>query len=380
VIAILVLAALVPGLKAQGAVSCSSAVWCSSDQWGNTTQFTPFTLYNNMWGAPAGTTQTIAANSASQWSVTANYPETGGVKSYPNASLDMTGKTLAGLGSCTSSFNVSVPSSGSWSSTYDLWVPSEVMIWMNKNGAVGPIAQAWDSSGNPIPAATNVNVGGHTWNVYRGGNNVVSLVRTTNTNAATVDILAILNWIADQGWISRTSGLGSFQMGFEITSAPGGLSFHMNSYSISCGGGGGSTPTRTRAVPTNTRAPATATRTRTPSGPTPTRTRTPVPTTRTNTPVAPTRTPTSGGGGGTCSPITATITAPFTQDGAGTFCWRSNNLGTYINSWNLNSLTVNGANYTNLYAFTNSLPAKAADGYWYISYNSSVAWGHFEAK
>jgi hypothetical protein len=77
--------------------------------------------------------------------------------------------------------------------------------------------------------------------------------------------------------------------------------------------------------------------------------------------------------------VTATITAPFTYDGAGTFCWQASSLGTFINSWNLASLTVNGVNYTNLYAFTSNLPAKI-NGYWYISYTGNYAWSHFEAK
>jgi hypothetical protein len=77
--------------------------------------------------------------------------------------------------------------------------------------------------------------------------------------------------------------------------------------------------------------------------------------------------------------VTSTITAPFTQDGAGTFCWQSSNLGTYINSWNLTSLTINGVNYTNLYLASGSYPAKI-NGYWYVSYNSTVSYSHFEAK
>ena len=83
--------------------------------------------------------------------------------------------------------------------------------------------------------------------------------------------------------------------------------------------------------------------------------------------------------GSTCSPVTATITAPFTYDGAGTFCWQSSNLGTYINSWNTTSVTVNGVNETNLYVATGSLPAKV-NGLWTINYSASVAWAHFEAK
>jgi poly(hydroxyalkanoate) depolymerase family esterase len=129
-------------------------------------------------------------------------------------------------------------------------------------------------------------------------------------------------------------------------------------------------------------APATPTRTFTPPpGNTPTRTNTPT----VGPSLTPTRTPTVGGPtattppGGACSPVTSTITAPFTYDGAGTFCWQSSNLGSYINSWNLVSLAVNGVNETNLYVASGSYPAKI-NGYWYVSYNSTVSWGHFEAK
>ena len=81
---------------------------------------------------------------------------------------------------------------------------------------------------------------------------------------------------------------------------------------------------------------------------------------------------------GTCSPVDATISAPFTQNGAGSYCWKSNNLGGYINSWNLSSLTVNGTDFTNVYVGYGSYPAQIG-GYWYVAYNSTVGWGHFEA-
>ena len=149
------------------------------------------------------------------------------------------------------------------------------------------------------------------------------------------------------------------------------------------------TPTRTLtrtptggASPTNAASP-----TRTPTGgasPTSgaslTRTVTPAMTntlTRTPLPVTPTITPTSGAGA--CSPVTSTITAPFTFDGAGSFCWQSSNLGSYVNSWNLTSLTINAVSYTNVYLASGSYPAKI-NGFWYVRYASSVAWGHFEAK
>jgi endoglucanase len=100
----------------------------------------------------------------------------------------------------------------------------------------------------------------------------------------------------------------------------------------------------------------------------------------TSTPTrTPTPTPTPALGTGTCSPVTATIGAPFTQAGAGTFCWQSSNLGSYINSWNVAKLTVNGVDYTNLYVSSANLPAKIG-GFWYVSYTGNFGWSHFESK
>ena len=389
------------GTNGTSTITNCTMAWCSDAQYGQM-DFPPFTMYNNVWGASTGTGQTIQANSPSQWKTFTTFPETGGVKSYPNASLELanSGKTISTLGSCTSSFNVTVPATGSYETAYDLWVPSEIMIWMNKNGLVGPIAQGWNDDGTPIPSATNITVGGHTWDVYHGGSNVVSFVRQGNVNSGTVDILALLNWTADQGWISRTSTLGKFQFGFEITSAPGGLTFINNSYAINCGGlGSGNIPTVTPVKTATTGPSLTPTRTNT-TGPTATRTNTPAVTntptrtstagptaTRTNTPLpgnTPTRTATVAASntpvtGGACTPVTSTITAPFTFDGAGTFCWQASSLATYINSWNTTSITLNGVNVTNVYVAAGSYPAKIG-GFYYVGYNSSVAWGHFEAK
>jgi endoglucanase len=170
---------------------------------------------------------------------------------------------------------------------------------------------------------------------------------------------------------------------------------YLNAYEFPLDGGssGGPTPTRTNTPTGPTLTPTrTATRTNTPTGPTLTPTRTP---TRTNTPTGPTltptrtptqgtgptltRTPTQGSTGGACTPVTSTITSPFTFDGAGTFCWQSSSLGSYINSWNTTSVTLNGVNATNLYVAAGSYPAKI-NGFWYVGYNSTVAWGHFETK
>ncbi|GIF06661.1 glycoside hydrolase family 12 protein [Actinoplanes siamensis] len=202
-----------------------AAVWGSSDQWA-TWSNGGYTLYNNIWGSGAGP-QSIWANSYSNWGVWANHPNTGGVKAYPNASKAVN-RRLSALGSATSSFNVTVPGGGAYTTAYDVWADNnayEIMLWVNKQGAVGPIGSLQAS----------VTVGGHSWNVYRGSNGanaVFSFVRTGNTNSGTVDIKAVLNWIRNRGWFGDVT-LGNIQFGYEITSASGGLNFVTNSYSAS---------------------------------------------------------------------------------------------------------------------------------------------------
>lgn len=95
--------------------------------------------------------------------------------------------------------------------------------------------------------------------------------------------------------------------------------------------------------------------------------------------IGPSATSTPLTGGTICSPVTSTITAPFTFDGVGDFCWQSDNLGAFINSWNTTSVTINGINVTNVWLDSSSYPAQI-DGSWYIMYSSSAAWGHFEAN
>jgi hypothetical protein len=221
------------------------AAWSSSDKWA-TWSNGGYTIYNDVWGSGAGA-QNIWANSFSNWGIWANHPNTGGIKSYPNSTKYM-GITLSSLHSCTISFNVTTPSGGAWEATFAIWDSNnanETMLWMNYTGSsngsgnVKPISYTYNASGAAVPVYTNVNVGGHTWNVFRGNNgsnNVYSFLRTTKTNSGTVDVLAIQNWIKSKGWFGNVV-LGNVQFGFEITSSYGtngsGLNFTCNSYSVS---------------------------------------------------------------------------------------------------------------------------------------------------
>ncbi|MEV3858995.1 hypothetical protein AB0J38_32355 [Streptomyces sp. NPDC050095] len=201
-------------------------VWSSSDQWGNYTTSDGYTLYNNIWGSGAGS-QSIWANSSSNWGVWANHPNTGGIKSYPNAKK-VVGKKISALSSLKSSYNVSVPSSGAYNTSYDIWDSghaNEIMLWVNYNGAVGPLGSS----------IGNVTLGSHTWTVYvgsNGANNVYSFLRTSDSTSGTVDILAVLKWMKDTKGLIGDATIGDVQFGYEITSSSGGLNFVTNSFGV----------------------------------------------------------------------------------------------------------------------------------------------------
>jgi hypothetical protein len=208
------------------AAPAQAAVWSSSDQWGlyNTTD--GYTLYNNIWGSGPGP-QTIWANSSSNWGVWANHPNTGGIKSYPNAKK-VVGKKISALSSLTSSYNVSVPSGGAYNTSYDVWdtgYDNEIMLWVNYNGAVGPLGSS----------VGTVSLGGHTWNVYvgsNGANNVYSFLRTSDSSSGTVNILPVLKWLKDTKKYIGDVTIGDVQFGYEITSSSGGLNFNTNSFNV----------------------------------------------------------------------------------------------------------------------------------------------------
>jgi hypothetical protein len=204
----------------------SAAVWNTCDRYGST-NLNGYTLYNNIWGSGAGS-QCIWANSGTNWGIWANHPNTGGIKSYANSTKAIN-KSISSLGSLTSNYNVSVPSSGAYNTSYDIWDTNhryEIMLWVNKTGPVGAIG-SWQS---------NVSVGGHNWDVYKGtngSNQVFSFLRTSNSSSGTVDVLSILKWIKDaKGWMGNET-IGDVQFGYEVTSSSGGLNFTTNNLTVS---------------------------------------------------------------------------------------------------------------------------------------------------
>jgi hypothetical protein len=210
-----------------GANAALAAVWTSSDLFGSWSNG-GYILYNNVWGSGPGP-QTIWANSYSNWGVASDQPNTGGVKSYPEVTKTIN-TPLSSLSQVTSSFSDSLPSAGNFESAYDIWAngsADEIMLWTYTQN-VGPLGTL----------QTTVSIGGSSWNVYRGSNGsnaVFSFVRNGNETSGSVDIKAVFNWLASEGWLTNAT-LSSVDFGWEISSTNNTTeNFQVNSYSLSYG-------------------------------------------------------------------------------------------------------------------------------------------------
>jgi hypothetical protein len=188
----------------------AAQAWDSCDKWA-TWSNGGYTVRNNVWGSNPGW-QCIWANNGANWGVSCNHGSSGGIKSYPHNAkwIGRTANSIPWIGTW---FSVSRPGTGAYCTAFDIWgngSQHEIMLWMNKQGAVGPIGSL---------QASNQSIGGHTWNVYRGNNgsiNVMSFIRTSNSNSANVDHKAIFNWVQSRGWWNNPT-IGDIQLGFEIT-------------------------------------------------------------------------------------------------------------------------------------------------------------------
>lgn len=79
---------------------------------------------------------------------------------------------------------------------------------------------------------------------------------------------------------------------------------------------------------------------------------------------------------GSCNNPTA-VTLPFQKDGIGEYCYVITGNISYINSWNLSLLEINGVDFTN--KWSNNLPPRI-DGKYYVHYVAPYGWSHFEAN
>ena len=196
-----------------------------------------YNLYTDEWGASSG--QCVYATSPTSWYSVANYSNTSGVKAYPDTEFSLGNVSLSSLSAVNTSFNFSMPSGAYYDAAYDLWTNGnvdEVMIWEKWNSN-GPIATTYTCSTLGVsgcPFATNVSIGGGTYDVYQGnyGHNVISFLRTSQRSSGSENVLLFMNWCANEGKLnSKTFSTADF--GFEIGDTNGSKTFTLNSFSVS---------------------------------------------------------------------------------------------------------------------------------------------------
>lgn len=225
----LILAPVIALLTVVGytASTAQAQVWESCEQWGEYHSPEGYIVYNNIWGSGPGS-QCISAESGQEFTVTADHPDTGGIKSYPNSKW-VVDQPIGEIGSFTTTYDVTVPQAGAYNTAYDIWdvnYDHEIMLWLNWYGPVGPL-------GSQVGTAE---LGGHSWTIYNGSNgsnNVYSFLRDGNSSQGQIDVVPILDWIVQQGWMSESTVIGDSQLGFEITSSSGGMDFTVNNYAVS---------------------------------------------------------------------------------------------------------------------------------------------------
>jgi len=205
-----------------------------------------FFMMSNVWGSGAGT-QSVWYNRVNSWGCNAKHTSGTNIKAYPalvlgchwNACGTNTGlpKRLNEISTLKSSWTQS-PSGSAWDAAYDVWfhptsnpgnAPAqyELMIWLNWTDGFNPIAESYNANG-AIPYASNVSVGGKTFNVYRRGD-VFTFRLTTRSNSISVDILDMANYCVARGWMSNSVYCTSVQAGWEIIQ---GGTYSTSSYSV----------------------------------------------------------------------------------------------------------------------------------------------------
>jgi hypothetical protein len=196
------------------------------------------TVGQDVWAAIPGWAQTLSANNPGSWSVTANMPAGNtAVVSYPNTGASYGEKPLSSFTSITSSFDETMPHNSSTSgwAGYDLWFNNwndEVMILHDFTSA-GPC----DAAATHVFGGSN-GVPAQTWHMCDFGSEKVWKLGTDdnhlqNESSGSVDIMAMITWMENNGYLPKNSTITDLSMGFEICSTGSKpATFSVNQFSI----------------------------------------------------------------------------------------------------------------------------------------------------
>jgi hypothetical protein len=215
------------------------------DQFGSTTIQGRYVVQNNRWGTSA--TQCINVTSTGFRIATqqGSAPTNGAPVSYPSVFLGChytncsPGSTLpmqvSRIRNASSSISYQY-TGGTYDAAYDIWLDPtpkkngvnqmEIMIWFNRQGSIQPIGGV----------VGNTNIGGRSWQVWRGnngGNNVISYVAPSAISSWSFSVMDFINDVRARGAITTSWYLTSIQAGFEPWNGGAGLAVNNFSASVS---------------------------------------------------------------------------------------------------------------------------------------------------
>ncbi len=173
-------------------------------------------VHNNMWNAASG--ETLYACAYNNWYVTAKFPNTTSVKTYPNVHKDINPpKSLNDDSDISSTFAATAPRAGIYDMAYDIWLNgvasrgcTEFMIW-TENYKQTPLGK--------IQAQATFD--GVTYDAYRytgPGANVITLVPTNIMTSGKLDLKAMFDWAIGKNWMPSNSVVNQICYGVEICS------------------------------------------------------------------------------------------------------------------------------------------------------------------
>lgn len=152
-------------------------------------------------------------------------------------------------GKVTTSWSTTQTGSGAYDVAYDIWYNqtptttgqpngTEMMVWLNHNGSVQPFG---------AQVASNVSIGGHSYNIWYGTQSVWDTVTYEMTSGTTsvsnLDIGPLTQDMVSRGYTKPSWYLIDVEAGFELWQGGAGLA--TNSFSVNIGGGATSSPTPT---------------------------------------------------------------------------------------------------------------------------------------
>lgn len=263
-----------PANELEARQSLDTTVYCG--QWDSTTAG-QYIMYLDQWGSSSATSGSdcsqLTSLSGTTIAWTNNWTWTGGtgVKSFTNIALN-TGLNvqLSQVTSLEASWKWSQSSTGTVVAdvAFDMFTSDssggsnayEIMVWMANYNA-GPISATYNSSGDPVPVASSVSIGGYTWDLYsgsNGSNQVFSFLPVSGTVPSfSADLNLFFKYLTTNQGLSSTQYLTTVEAGTEATSGTATLT--TSEYSVVIVSTGGSTTTATTSSHSTTTGTSTST-------------------------------------------------------------------------------------------------------------------------